>query len=143
MIKEEEGKLIVVSGAVPGTPSDETPPTDTEQVSLQQGRPSIVQAGIPIVASNLVSGAVSFTIQIQIQCSPSDVEELGPKLRRLLKEMSDQLEPEDSGDERIGANFIQQSESQDSEDARAEIEADGTASNEPESSLFTAGDSEV
>lgn len=88
-LREENGKLVVVASeqmTVPYEPSQ--PPTDTRQATNQSA------AGAePSMAHNLAAPAgqagVAISFQIQIQCSPDDVESLAPKLRSLLKEISE------------------------------------------------------
>lgn len=57
-----------------------------------------VPSPIPTIKMLPVRGqeGASITIQIQIQCSASEVQELGPKLRALLKELSRPTDSEES-----------------------------------------------
>jgi hypothetical protein len=88
-LKEEDGKLVAVVSdqtTVPDQPAQ--PPTGTPQATTQSPSgpgPSVART---FVAPTGQAG-VSISFQIQIQCSPDDVESLAPKLRSLLKEISE------------------------------------------------------
>lgn len=86
LIKEDDGKLIASSAeqlSSPGTPV-------ISQPNYPQSSPSLASEVIhnsPLPYAHGSEG-VSLTIQLQIQCTAADIENLGPKLRTLLKEIS-------------------------------------------------------
>lgn len=89
ILREEDGKYVVESSA-PGAASVDT------SVSVS-GVPIASGAGLISVEPRYVSvapsgtsatpGATPITIQIQIQCSANEVDELAPKIRKLLREL--------------------------------------------------------
>jgi hypothetical protein len=85
---EEDGKLVAK-----GTPPVSMQTTKDSTPSKQGGTTTFKRDNLvpPSVASTLVPGV---SIQIQVQCSASDLSELGPKLRSLLKELAKPEEPD-------------------------------------------------
>jgi len=91
LVKEDEGKLVAVSEEVPGF---QELPAATGETNRSQAISPVYPATMPIVTSGVTTGGVRVTIQIQIQCSADEVENLAPKLRALLKEISGPEAPE-------------------------------------------------
>jgi plastocyanin len=82
LLKEEDGKLVATDDGVhePATLSVRAGDTVTvqsqERVHLSPAVPVAAPSGVPV------------TIQIQIQCSPADIADLGDKLRTLIEEIT-------------------------------------------------------
>lgn len=90
LLKEENGKLVVVTAPMKGMPP--------AQPYVVQREPEKLPSPVFDVAK--ITGADSgfgVSIQIQIQCSASELSGLGPKLRDLLKELSKKEESEAEG----------------------------------------------
>lgn len=94
LVKEEEGgKLVVVSEPI-GT---EEQPTFARQTTRQEELAARPVAALKIPAVGIAEG-VAVAIQIQIQCSAAEIDNLAPKLRALLKELSSPGVSAQSGD---------------------------------------------
>jgi hypothetical protein len=80
LLKEEDGKLIVAPDASPDR---------FEVLDLQPPIP-LASQGITAPATPVASASpgVSIQIQLQVQCSPADIDELAPKLRRLIESLA-------------------------------------------------------
>lgn len=88
-LREEDGKLVAVVSDETAAAGETTQavterPPATPQISAGEG-PNVVRT---FVAPTGQAG-FSISFQIQIQCTPDNVESLAPKLRNLLKEISD------------------------------------------------------
>lgn len=93
LLKEEEGKLIAVFQEPLERKGDAIPPRQEgrEQVISFFGHPATTRGGSTPVARE----GLAVSIQIQIQCSASEVEGLVPKLRALLNEISRPVAPDE------------------------------------------------
>jgi hypothetical protein len=92
LIKEEDGKLVAVPleeapVEPPAAPQEYAPSAEIELRGAGQIAPAPVRAGKP---------AVSLNIQIQIHCSSTEVEGLAPKIRSLIRELSQQEDVNES-----------------------------------------------
>ncbi len=79
LLQEEDGKLVAIGEEVSvdlGPPDREAPKREGALVRKPEG----------------VGETREVTIQIQIQCSPDDLDSLAPKLRNLLREISRPLD---------------------------------------------------
>ncbi len=90
VVKEEDGKLVATE-----------PPTDSDITTYQVRIGDVASAHdtlqhqtretVPATETLLLRTptGLAITIQIQIQCSPADIEGLGEKIRVLIKEISE------------------------------------------------------
>jgi hypothetical protein len=81
LLVDSEGKLIAGDGQSVAEPFE---PQQTEAAPPTQSSGTPPQAFPPVTAS--IRG-VPVQIQIQLQCTPDQLDDLGPKLRRLLDEL--------------------------------------------------------
>lgn len=91
LVKEEDGKLVAQPAAMQGVSSvslrgtiKEPEKSNVSPVTGVSSTPSTMQPQSPFGVS----------IQIQIQCNATEVDELGPKLRKLLKELNEDTKTE-------------------------------------------------
>lgn len=82
LVKEQDGKLVADPSALQGVSSVSLRGTIKEPDKLA------AVSGIRTVLAPQPS-ALGVSIQIQIQCTAAEISELGPKLRTLLKELSE------------------------------------------------------
>jgi hypothetical protein len=89
LVKEQDGKLVAEPNALQGVSS----------VSLRGTLKETDKPNTPPATG--VSGALAhvkyqsgISIQIQIQCTATEIDELGPKLRKLLKEFNEDTKTE-------------------------------------------------
>ncbi len=82
LLKEEDGKLVATA-----IEEGLSPTVTTEVRGRDQLKVALHDAPASLAPREEVRG-IQVTIQIQVQCSPADVEQLGPKLRALLEEIS-------------------------------------------------------
>jgi hypothetical protein len=99
LVTDEEGKLVAV-------PFEETKPLEVPskaeeyQHRVQGGVTVGGAAGQLFVPAALGVHGIPVTIQIQVNCSSSEIEALGPKLRALVEELSGiKRSPESQEDE--------------------------------------------
>lgn len=100
LMKEEDGKLVAATDALLGESSGVDVGSRnevTDQVALRLGESAtVVRGGVPRRAPDLAPAGMHVSIQIQIQCNAAEIEQLGPRLRQLLEELS-RPSPESSG----------------------------------------------
>lgn len=84
LTQQQDGKLVAVVDEM--RPPSEAPARAEDVGEVVAERP-ITSA--PTLSAPPGGASWVFNIQIQIQCSPDDVETLGPKLRALLKTLSE------------------------------------------------------
>lgn len=87
LIKEHEGKLVATTDEVPVAGRVATTPLESAQVRTPPAA---------ITTTRLPESGIAVTLQIQVQCTASEIETLGPKLRSLLKELTQATLSEDS-----------------------------------------------
>jgi hypothetical protein len=75
LVREEDGRLIAVAGGEGVPATSET----TEKIAERQAEQEEALGGVRI--------PVSLTIQVQIQCSPEDLDELPERLRGLIRDL--------------------------------------------------------
>jgi hypothetical protein len=81
LLIDSEGKLIAADGHVTLEGKGEATSTGSAELTLEPSRAT------PPTLVTSVSG-VPIQIQIQLQCTPDQLDDLGPRLRRLLDELS-------------------------------------------------------
>ncbi len=86
LLNEQDGKLVALE--VPTSqPRQQAPPV------AEGGAPKVTYQVAEHVIPAKGAAPVGISIQIQIQCSASEIQDLGPKLRALLRELSKPSEP--------------------------------------------------
>jgi hypothetical protein len=98
LLKEEAGNLIAI---LPEQVSDSEEVGETALVS-QKLRSPLVSGGLIHVShyGGLRTEGVSLNIEVRIQCTAEDIGELGPKIRKLIKELNESEADDPSGSER-------------------------------------------
>jgi hypothetical protein len=88
LLKDDDGKLVV--GEIIQRPSDgiETRDDQIETPSFGNGSAGKFSVASPHAGQSEASTPV-VAIQIQIQCTVSEIEQLGPKLRKMLRELTE------------------------------------------------------
>jgi hypothetical protein len=98
LLGEAEGKLIAI-------PEEETSPRGLERVRRISGDAraiSIASGKITVTKPTPIAEGIPISIQIQIQCSAAEVENLASKIGSLIKQISNKTlseDPEDKGQE--------------------------------------------
>jgi hypothetical protein len=94
LLKEEDGTLVAAA-------PEPRPITETVAKSLSisdsMAEPPLVQGSF---ARSTRIGGVQLNIDVRVQCTPNDLDELGHKLRKLLKDFN---EPEPKPENPISA----------------------------------------
>jgi hypothetical protein len=96
LVLEQDGKFVALAG--------EYRVIDSSAVESGLMRPSDPTAASRPVVADAETGAVTILaspgvqIHIQLQCTPADIESLGPRLRKLLKDLSSGCEPSREGE---------------------------------------------
>ena len=92
LLKEEGGKLVVSSeGASQQDALKVDEQINRDQISLQADT-----ATMPSTILQNGNGGIGLAIQLQIQCSVDDIQSLGPKIRALLKDLSQPVAQDES-----------------------------------------------
>jgi len=81
LLIEENGKFV----AAPDSGREPYEPLDMER-SIPPGAQPRTPPKTPVLSTE--SAGVSIQIQLQLQCTPDDLDELAPKLRRLIESLS-------------------------------------------------------
>jgi len=90
LIVERDGKYIaeaVRSGEYETAPTEVTVDTAKSQAEPVQQRRLTVPVAITRSQTE-AAGAVQITVQVNINCTPADIDGLGERLRRMIKEVS-------------------------------------------------------
>jgi hypothetical protein len=88
LLKEDGGNLVAI------TPELVRTPEGSEELSIVEPQarrtPSTGRTGSQLVYTlRSPTNGVSINIDVRIQCSASDIDDLGPKLRKLIKQLND------------------------------------------------------
>lgn len=89
LVKEEDGKLVAQPAAMQGVSSVSLRGTIKEPEKSNVS-PVAGVSNAPVTAQS----QLGVSIQIQIQCTANEVDQLGPKLRKLLKELNEDAKTE-------------------------------------------------
>jgi hypothetical protein len=89
LLREEDGKLVVV-------PDPAIEPFVLEDIEPPSTPPSSTRHNYEIAVSPGGVTGVTIQIQLQVQCTVAELEELGPTLRRLIESLSSPAEQPES-----------------------------------------------
>jgi hypothetical protein len=90
MLKEESGNLVAITPDVPSIPQ-----TVRESLSLSDSLSNIGEPEVGrIRIGSVAMGGVRVTIEVNVQCTPKDLDDLGPKLRKVIQDFHDAGDPQ-------------------------------------------------
>jgi hypothetical protein len=90
LLIDSEGKLVAADVQLPLEGKSEGTSTVTADLTLEDRGPGVTHQKSPSFATSV--RGVPLQIQIQLQCTPDQLDDLGPRLRRLLDELSTSAE---------------------------------------------------
>ncbi len=91
LLVDSEGKLVAADIQLPLEGKSESISTFTGELTLDSRAAADTSRQLPTLVTSL--SGVPVQIQIQLQCTPDQLDELGPRLRRLLDELRASAEP--------------------------------------------------
>ena len=89
LLREEAGELVATFDEWPET-EDPTPPEEPEDSPEETPKepPTEVSATVEALPSTPAGTAPAVTIHVQVRCTADEIEDLGPKLKALIAELS-------------------------------------------------------
>lgn len=99
LVIEDNGKIIAtVEGAGEGRTSDTRIPDTKKPTDTPQQKPPTAKEAVVNTPSSVgvtLSSGIAITIQIQVQCTAQDIDELGGKLKQLIRELTTSTDTND------------------------------------------------
>jgi hypothetical protein len=93
LLKEEDGRLIALTGTEGTTKADvPAPPLESVTVDTSAQRPALIQRSLLVGAS----GRVNINIEISVQCTAAELLDVGKNLRKVISDLEnkDEAQPE-------------------------------------------------
>ncbi|GAH07442.1 unnamed protein product, partial [marine sediment metagenome] len=95
----EEGDEIVPGEPITKPKSPEEIISKPSSIEKPRNNITVATAQIPTSIQALTEGNISVHIEVRIEAKPSDLDELGPKLKKVLKSLSEKEETVDESEE--------------------------------------------